>query len=908
MKRLLAMSIAMILLVGMLVLPASSFAATQTGVVHGGWLRLRAQPNFNAYTISSYYTGTVVTILETLSGWYRVTTPDGNTGYMYSAYVNLSGGGGGGTGTYQVWSANGLGVRMRSGPGTGYRILAVYSVGTSVTVLQKGAYWSYIRVGSRTGYMMNQFLVSGSTPVPTPDGNATVWSANGYGVRLRTGPGKGYAIIGVYSVGTTVKVLERGPAGGWDHIQVGSRVGYMMNEFLHYYGSTDVTGVTLNYNTPVKGSEMKAASITPYGATVNYHWFVDGTEVSTSSTYVVSVADVGKHIRLVVTGKGSYTGSASVTSQNAVLDSGEITSVTLNTMDPVVSNVLKVQDLQPVGASVQYQWSVDGVNKGTGATYTVQSADQGKQIKLVVTGKSPFHGTSDVTTNPVQVTGSLTSATIVNDTNPGLSIPNVGDKLRATYEPALATVRYEWYVTDGVNRVKVGTGSTYTVTKNDYNRYAGGYIELDVYGTGAYMSVTDPQTANTDPIKDLPLLGSVTLNITSPKVGNTIEATAKLKNGVETTDVRYVWYADGVEIAGEVLDTLTVDSTLLGKVLKVQAIGDNIACAGSVTSGGTTAVKGVINGVTIDNTSPEVGDIMTAIVDPAEATVTYAWYGGAEISTMKKVGEGKTHTVSLPEYSSGYRYYKVKATGTGAYSGSSLESTPTSPSVPAPFSVMMAMAAEEGLTLDENFMQITTDAPTGSDEGAGEPTPTGSDEGAGEPTPTGSDESAGEPTPTGSDEGAGEPTPTGSDEGAGEPAPTGSGEGAEEPTASDSAESRASLVTDPTPTETYQVLLSNLHPEVGEELAVTLIPPLESGVMVRYEWYVGGNRVYEPWTSTYIVKETDAGQQIMVMVFIGDQLEPVTATAQVEEAASLLSPPSGVDGEAPVPDEWVTGE
>ena len=96
MKRLLAMSIAMILLVGMLVLPASSFAATQTGVVHGGWLRLRAQPNFNAYTISSYYTGTVVTILETLSGWYRVTTPDGNTGYMYSAYVNLSGGGGGG--------------------------------------------------------------------------------------------------------------------------------------------------------------------------------------------------------------------------------------------------------------------------------------------------------------------------------------------------------------------------------------------------------------------------------------------------------------------------------------------------------------------------------------------------------------------------------------------------------------------------------------------------------------------------------------------------------------------------------------------------------------------------------------------------------------------------------------------
>ena len=341
MKRLLAMSVAVILLVGMLALPASSFAAT-SGVVQGGWLRLRAQPNFNAATISSYYTGTVVSILETLSGWYRVQTPDGNKGYMYSAYINLGGGGGGGVGTSTVWSANGYGVRMRSGPGTGYRVLAVYSVGTSVTVLQKGSYWSYIRIGSRTGYMMNQFLTDNPTPDPTPDANARIWSANGYGVRLRTGPGKGYNIIGVYSVGTTVKVLQRGAAGGWDHILVGSRTGYMMNEFLRYYSSADVTSVTLNTDSPVKGMQMWAASIVPYGATVSYQWIVKNTVVSTNATYAPGDADVGEYVTLVVTGTGSYTGSASVTTKNVVTQpGGVVTGVTLNYDTPVKGAEMK---------------------------------------------------------------------------------------------------------------------------------------------------------------------------------------------------------------------------------------------------------------------------------------------------------------------------------------------------------------------------------------------------------------------------------------------------------------------------------------------------------------------------------------------------------------------------------------
>ena len=110
--------------------------------------------------------------------------------------ISTSAGGGGSTGTTAyVTSANGYGVRLRTGPSKGYRVLAVYPVGTEVTVLATGVIWSRIQVGTTVGYMMSEFLTTtppGPTPTTPPSGDmATVRSDNGYGVRLRSGPGGG---------------------------------------------------------------------------------------------------------------------------------------------------------------------------------------------------------------------------------------------------------------------------------------------------------------------------------------------------------------------------------------------------------------------------------------------------------------------------------------------------------------------------------------------------------------------------------------------------------------------------------------------------------------------------------------------------------------------------------------------
>lgn len=221
------------------VLPMSAALADRKGTVKGGWLVLRNAPSFNGTILASYPSGTVVTITETVGSWYAVITPDNMAGYMLGDYLQVSGSSGGNTvqgDTAYVTSRNGLNVRLRSGPGKGYSILASYAPGTKCTVLSAGNNWCRVQIGGYTGYMMTEFLTSNSggytvQPQPVPDGTTVyVTSRNGNGVNLRSGPDKSYSSIGFYSVGTAATMITRGST--WSYIQIGNRIGYMMTQFL----------------------------------------------------------------------------------------------------------------------------------------------------------------------------------------------------------------------------------------------------------------------------------------------------------------------------------------------------------------------------------------------------------------------------------------------------------------------------------------------------------------------------------------------------------------------------------------------------------------------------------------------------------------------------------------------------
>ena len=547
-----------------------------------------------------------------------------------------------------VTSTNGYGVRMREGPSTSYNVITKYPVNTTVTVLQKGSDWSQITVGGLTGWMMNQYLIfgatgsSGSSSSGTSTGvTATVTSGNGLRVWLRaTAGGKRLAL---YKPGTQVTVLEKGSK--WCRISIGGSVGYMMTEFLDFGSSSTPTpvsytveGVSLNYNYPSNGDVLEATLI-PAEATVSYSWKVNGVEQSTASTFKVLGQFEGKVITLDVKGIGAYTGAAH-TQTEAVQNDPYVKGVTLSKTNPVVGDVLTAQ-VQPSSATVDYAWRVGGTLMSSEASYTVQPDDVGKPIQLKVTGTGNFMGSAVATASASVISQyALQSVTLNKET------PVVGDVLSVTIEPGSASAAVAWYV----GGVKVADTASYKVEGYDLGKK----VEAKVTGVDPY---TGTVSASTNRV--------VAANVTSvslsgsAKTGNQLYATISPVNA----DAAYEWYVDGEEAPIGYDSTLTIGDNLLDKQVYVVATGAG-AWGGRVVSSksGTITSGKIITSVTLNNTSPVVGDILTATVNPEGASASFVWSIGTETYSTS----ADTYTVK-PEDEG--KQIRVLATATGSYTG-----------------------------------------------------------------------------------------------------------------------------------------------------------------------------------------------------------------------------------------------
>ncbi len=500
MKRLISWALLLTLLLTLLVTAPAQ--AAQYGTVRGGWLRLRSDPSYGAYNvIGSYRTGTVVTILGEYGGWYHVTTPDGKTGYMVKTYITLSGGytptvpewhGTPSGETGYVYSANGRGVRLRSTPQvTGYNVIGLYSVGTRLTILERGSYWHRVSIGSQTGYMMAQYIRTDTSPTPPGDitwqityvspYSAYVTSGNGGNVWFRLSPSTSSGVYGSYPVGTRVTVL--GYWGSWSYIQIGGQTGWMMSAFLTTGGmpmpqptSTPLIetvgilkGVSLSSMSPYVGA-MLSVITSPSGADVNVYWYNElHQQVGTGRNYTVQYSDLGHRLYAYAEGRGNWQGTASSSMTSAVVgggstpSSGALTGIELTITDPIAGDKLHAL-VYPDGANADITWYNDlNVLVGTGAYYQTTAADVGRRFKAQAVGKGTWLGSvSTGYTKSVKGTGGAVSLPIEGM----LSLPvsaRVNDVIASALSGCNApasVLKYTWYIGAQV----VGSGSTLKVS------------------------------------------------------------------------------------------------------------------------------------------------------------------------------------------------------------------------------------------------------------------------------------------------------------------------------------------------------------------------------------------------------------------------------------------------------------
>ena len=410
---------------------SSSFTAYVSSP-NGLGVALRTGAGTNYGIIAYYNVGTAVTVLSVGSIWDRVQIGS-VTGYMMAQYLS-------GTKpatpvtpvvpttyTGYVTSRNGRGVNLRTGAGTAYGIIGTYPVGTQVKILSSGSVWDYIQIGNIKGYMMAQYITTSApvspvtpvtpvSPVVPTKGTAYVTSTNGKPVRLRSGPGTHYGILGAYPVGTAVQVINAGPV--WSSIVIGNTSGYMMTAFL-----------TEGSYTPTP-----TAAPDPFIVYNGYVYSGNGGNVllrlnpSTTASVLDSYA-IGTELTVLrVQGNWAYVSIGGrtgwmmlqfITTVKPEPATNKITSVTLSTYTPQVGQIITATT-SPAGSTAQYIWHYEnGSIVCYNASYSITKIDIGHKLYCTVLGTGKWSGemNSGMTaavvdyTGPLALTGGITLPT-----------------------------------------------------------------------------------------------------------------------------------------------------------------------------------------------------------------------------------------------------------------------------------------------------------------------------------------------------------------------------------------------------------------------------------------------------------------------------------------------------------------
>ena len=161
--------------------------------------------------------------------------------------------------------------------------------------------------------------------------------------------------------------------------------------------------VSVTLPTTVEYNKTITAFMSPSSATATYQWYRGSNEEgwtaiknATGMKYVPQLADVGKFLKVTVTGKDNFTGAFSKVTGKRVTAS--LVSVTASGNLKVGSKITSY--LAPSSATATYQWysSKNGstwtaITGATSKTYTPTDADAGKYLKVTVKGTGYFKGT-----------------------------------------------------------------------------------------------------------------------------------------------------------------------------------------------------------------------------------------------------------------------------------------------------------------------------------------------------------------------------------------------------------------------------------------------------------------------------------------------------------------------------------
>ena len=222
----------------------SSSGSTSTGsdpAVTTADVHLRSGRGTNYSSKGVIGEGTAITVTDTSnSNWYGVTV-NGKSGYMFSAYIRLTGSantgnsssdsgssssGNASSGSESIAARTTTYVNLRSGRGTNYSVLDVIPTGTAITVTDRSnSDWYGVTVNGKSGYMFSTYI---QTAITAAVGDTMTTTAY---LNLRQGPGTDTAVLLVIPEGGKVTVEEKTSAA-WYKVSYIGKTGYVSTDYI----------------------------------------------------------------------------------------------------------------------------------------------------------------------------------------------------------------------------------------------------------------------------------------------------------------------------------------------------------------------------------------------------------------------------------------------------------------------------------------------------------------------------------------------------------------------------------------------------------------------------------------------------------------------------------------------------
>ncbi|MEH7348214.1 C40 family peptidase [Gottfriedia acidiceleris] len=175
-------------------------------------------------------------VISLSNGWYKIKF-NGSTGYISASYVGKVTESNNSNNNQVVTSGNyistGNGVRIRSGAGTSNQILGSVNKNQKLDVISLSNGWYKIKFNGSTGYISASY-VGKVTESNNSNNNQVVSSGNyistGSGVRIRSGAGTSYQILG--SVNKNQKLDVVSLSNGWYKIKFNGSTGYISASYV----------------------------------------------------------------------------------------------------------------------------------------------------------------------------------------------------------------------------------------------------------------------------------------------------------------------------------------------------------------------------------------------------------------------------------------------------------------------------------------------------------------------------------------------------------------------------------------------------------------------------------------------------------------------------------------------------